>query len=113
MAGKSPYSDDFKRQVVAAAADRGMRTLDDVGKDYGVSGSVISLWRKQFGDQPEQHTRRTREEEPNDRTGYSRQEQAAARREANEVERLRSERDQLAMEAAALRKTIVLLGRSG
>lgn len=104
------YPEDFRRRAVQALRDRGSQTTQEVATSLGVPRSAIYKWQAEFGMVPQRGAPRSNvvsnEDVPNERTGYS------TRKEDTELEQLREQRDRLAVEAAALRKTIVLLGRT-
>lgn len=120
MSGRD-HTPQFKHLAVKKLLARGKRSVHAVLAELGVHRSQLYDWKnKGFGLGPQVETppkgRRPgipdvvqRDvDPPNERTGY-----ATPPRETAELSQLRQRRDQLKEEAAALRKTIVLLDRRG
>lgn len=108
MGGQAKHTEEFERRAVELFANRGRRSVDDIAAQLGVSSSRLYVWRAKYAGRPDDEDvapEYEEYEEPSERTGYS--------RESNDPQlaSLRGERDRLKVEAAALRKTIVLLGR--
>jgi len=103
--GSEKHTEDFKLRAVHALRNRGSRSTHEVADELGVPRSAIYKWMHDFG-YSNQRGQRPREAIEAEHAEYS------PRSEGSELERLREQRARLSIEAAALRKTIVLLGSS-
>lgn len=94
----------FKRRAAHIMNTRGNRHVREIAHELGASESALHVWAALYRGEAAPPA----EDEPS-RTGYA---PASRERESDEIERLTWERDRLRIEAGALRKAIVLLGRS-
>src|SRR4051812_49132456 len=95
MPGRAPnHSEAFERRAVAMFENRGLRSAREIAAELGVSASRIYFWRAKYAEETDAPLSAAPKDNENENARYA----------------LLRERDQLKMETAALRQTIVLLG---
>lgn len=105
-----------KRQVLEAYLGPGRRTALEICAEFGVGKSAFYKWLAEYNATQGSHPKQQPSPEPRvpiQRASYAaeRPEQPRGHTDSREIAALRQERDKLKTEAAALRKTVVLLGK--